>query len=225
MNRLDCAGHAPAISLLAAFVLLIGASAVDARPLPHRHHAVPTTRHASVPVPVARPALELAPADTVPDSGVELSDPTLNIVSEDKLPLSYTPTIVQPARRIYCVEFARLASGIALFGDARTWWDQARNAYAQLANPAPGAVMVFATRKKMSKGHVAVVKRLVSPREVLVDHANWGRDGRIYLNAPVIDISPNNDWSLVKVWNTKAGTMGTTAYALKGFIVQRFAAN
>ena len=77
----------------------------------------------------------------------------------------------------------------------------------------------------MRSGHVAVVKRLVSPREVLVDHANWGRDGRIYLNAPVIDVSPNNDWSQVKVWNTAAGTMGTTAYSLKGFIAQRFAAN
>jgi hypothetical protein len=60
---------------------------------------------------------------------------------------------------------------------------------------------------------------------VLVDHANWGRDGRIYLNAPVIDVSPNNDWSQVKVWNVKANTMGTTAYSLKGFIAQRFASN
>lgn len=159
------------------------------------------------------------------DSGVVLSDPTLSIIAEDKQALADTPSIVRPSRRIFCVEFARLASGIALFGDAKTWWDQARTQYAQLANPAPGAVMVFASRKKMNKGHVAVVKRLVSPREVLVDHANWGRDGRIYLNAPVVDVSANNDWSMVKVWNVKANTMGTTAYSLKGFIAQKFAAN
>jgi hypothetical protein len=66
---------------------------------------------------------------------------------------------------------------------------------------------------------------VITSREVLVDHANWGRDGRIYLNAPVVDVSPNNDWSIVKVWNTKANTMGTTAYSLKGFIAQRFASN
>ena len=40
-----------------------------------------------------------------------------------------------------------------------------------------------------------------------------------------MDVSPNNDWSLVKVWNVQANKMGTTAYSLKGFIAQRFAAN
>jgi surface antigen len=159
------------------------------------------------------------------DSGVELSDPTLSIVAEDKMAMVETPSIIRPARHVYCVEFARLASGIALFGDAKTWWGQAHAQYAQITNPAPGAVMVFAARRNMRAGHVAVVKKLVSAREVLVDHANWGRDGRIYLNAPVVDVSPNNDWSQVKVWNTRANTMGTTAYSLKGFIAQRFAAN
>jgi hypothetical protein len=179
-----------------------------------------------VPLPVARPVLDAGITDPgLTDSGVVLSDPTLSIVAEDKQVLADTPTIVRPARHVFCVEFARLASGIALFGDARTWWDQAHAQYAQLVNPAPGAVMVFAGRKSMRAGHVAVVKRLVGPREVLVDHANWGRDGSIYLNAPVIDVSPNNDWSQVKVWNVKANTMGTTAYSLKGFIAQRFASN
>lgn len=227
MKRLDCAGHAPAISLLAALALLFGATAADAKPTAHRHHAVNAhhSRSAAVPVPMPRPALDLADATPAADTGVQLSDPTLSIIAADKPAMSYTPSIVRPARRIYCVEFARLASGIALFGDAKTWWDQARSVYAQLTNPAPGAVMVFASRRTMRAGHVAVVKKLVSAREVLVDHANWGRDGRIYLNAPVIDVSPNNDWSVVKVWNTKAGVMGTTAYNLKGFITQRFAAN
>jgi hypothetical protein len=159
------------------------------------------------------------------DTGVELSDPTLSIVAEDKSAAVETPSIIRPARHVYCVEFARLASGIALFGDAKTWWGQARAQYAQLTNPAPGAVMVFASRRNMKAGHVAVVKKVITSREVLVDHANWGRDGRIYLNAPVVDVSPNNDWSIVKVWNTKANTMGTTAYSLKGFIAQRFASN
>lgn len=159
------------------------------------------------------------------DSGVVLADPSFSIISDDQVARAETPTVVRPGRRIYCVEFARLASGIALFGDARTWWDQARAAYAQLTNPSPGSVMVFAGRKTMRSGHVAVVKKVLSPREVLIDHANWGRDGKIYLNAPVVDVSANNDWSLVKVWNVQAGKLGTTAYNLKGFITQRFAAN
>jgi hypothetical protein len=228
MKRLDCAGRASAISLFAALAIVFGATAAEAHHPSHRHNAVPIThsRHAAIAVRMARPLpdSEVGTPDLT-NSGVVLSDPTLSIVSEDKTAQADTPAIVRPNRRIYCVEFARLASGIALFGDAKTWWGQANKAYAQLANPAPGAVMVFSGRKTMRSGHVAVVKRLVGPREVLVDHANWGRDGRIYLNAPVIDVSPNNDWSQVKVWNTVAGTMGTTAYSLKGFIAQRFASN
>ena len=228
MNRLDCAGPASAISLLAALAILFGATAADARTPSHRHHAVSSThsRHAAVPLPVVRPLPDVGiSAPSLVDSGVVLSDPTISIVAEDQPAIAETPSIIRPARHVYCVEFARLASGISLFGDAKTWWDQARAQYAQLTNPTAGAVMVFASRRNMRAGHVAVVKKLVGPREVLVDHANWGRDGRIYLNAPVIDISLNNDWSLVKVWNTKAGIMGTTAYSLKGFIAQRFAAN
>jgi CHAP domain len=225
MIRLDCAGRASAISLLAIFVAVLGAHPAEAR---SHHHRAAVQHGFAVPVPAARPLPDSSLADpTLQDSGVVLSDPTLSIISDDKVASADTPTptIVHPGRRVYCVEFARLVSGIALFGDARTWWDQARNAYAQLTNPTAGAVMVFAGRKSMRKGHVAVVKRVVSSREVLVDHANWGRDGSIYLNAPVVDVSPNNDWSRVKVWNTRAGTMGTTAYALKGFIAQRFAVN
>ncbi len=217
MLHLDCAGRASAICLLASLVVIFGAQTADARKAPHR---------AFVPVPLARPLQDSSLTEpSLKESGVVLSDPTLSIISEDKVAAVDTPTIVRPGRHIYCVEFARLVSGIALFGDARTWWDQARKAYAQLTNPAPGAVMVFAGRKSMRSGHVAVVKRVVSRREVLVDHANCGRDGKIYLNAAVVDVSANNDWSQVKVWNTRAGTMGNTAYALKGFIAQRFATN
>ena len=232
MNRLDCAGRASAISLLAALVVLFGMNSAEARKASHhtpRHvvHGVMAakgTRH-TAPVPMARPQMTALAEDPIPQQpAVALSEPTLSIISDDKIAAAETPTVVHPGRRIYCVEFARLASGIALFGDARTWWDQARAAYAQLTNPAAGAVMVFAGRKTMRSGHVAVVKRVISNREVLIDHANWGRDGSIYLNAPVVDISRNNDWSVVKVWNFRTNQMGTTPYNLRGFIAQRFAA-
>ena len=223
MKRLDCAGRASAISLFAALAIVFGATAAEAHHPSHRQNAVPTThsRYAAIPVPMARPLPDSEVSNPeLTDSGVVLSDPTLSIVSEDKPARAETPAIVRPNRRIYCVEFARLASGIALFGDAKTWWDQANKAYAQLANPAPGAVMVFSGRKTMRSGHVAVVKRLVGPREVLVDHANWGRDGRIYLNAPVIDVSAANDWSEVRVFNTPVGQMGSSVYPIKGFVTR-----
>ena len=39
------------------------------------------------------------------------------------------------------------------------------------------------------RAHVAVVRRLVTPREIRVDHANWLNDGAIYVNDPVVDVS------------------------------------
>ena len=210
MIRLDCAGRASATSLLTAIAVSLCITPAFARP----HH------HASVPVPIARPSL-VVPQTPVADNGVSLSDPVLSIVSEEDevaAATADTPIIVKPARRIYCVEFARLLSGIAIFGDARTWWNKAKSYYAQAASPSAGSVMVFATRKKMRLGHVAVVRRIVSDREIRVDHANWMRDGRLYLNAPVIDVSRNNDWSRVRVWNTRDGLMGSNTYTIKGFI-------
>ena len=59
-----------------------------------------------------------------------------------------------------------------------------------------------------SRGHLAVVREVVSPREIRVDHANWLDDGAIYLNDPVADVSPDNDWSAVRVWNIKTGAWG-----------------
>jgi hypothetical protein len=68
------------------------------------------------------------------------------------------------------------------------------------------------------RAHVAIVRRLVTTREIRIDHANWLNDGAIYVNDPVIDVSADNDWSRVKVWNIRSGTWGTKTYALRGFI-------
>ena len=129
-----------------------------------------------------------------------------------------TPTIVRAARRLSCVPFARALSGIDIRGNAKTWWTKAKGLYAKLTTPKAGAVMVFAGTKHLRLGHVAVVKEIVSAREVRVDHANWGNDGKIYLNSPVIDVSARNDWSEVRVWNTRLGVLGSHTYRLSGFI-------
>ncbi len=59
---------------------------------------------------------------------------------------------------------------------------------------------------------------IVSPRKILIDHANWLDDGAVYVNDPVIDVSDNNDWTVVKVWNIRSGSWGTKVYKVQGFI-------
>ena len=206
MIHLDCARRVSAISLAAILILSAGSAAARSR--------------AQIPVPTPKPSLF---SSNIGDAGaaagvITTVEPTLNIISEDPQPASDTPTFVRSLRHIYCVEFARIRSGIAIFGDAKTWWDHAKGQYARGADPLPGAVMVFAATRKMTLGHVAVVKRIVSNREVIVDHANWRRDGNIYLNAPVIDVSANNDWSKVRVFDARGGQMGSNVYPIKGFV-------
>ena len=70
-----------------------------------------------------------------------------------------------------CVPFARQVSGIQIFGDAWTWWNQASGRYAEGATPKVGAVLVFRPYGVMKLGHVAVVSRIVSDRILMVTHA------------------------------------------------------
>ncbi len=75
----------------------------------------------------------------------------------------------------------------------------------------------------MRYGHVAVVARVVSSREVLVDHANWaphrghGR-GQVSKMVAVTDVSAGNDWTEVRVWNASTRDFGTRTYPTYGFI-------
>jgi surface antigen len=120
-----------------------------------------------------------------------------------------------------CVPYARARSGITLAGDAWQWWDAAAGRYERGAAPRPGSVLVIGRTGRMRSGHVAVVARVVGRREVLVDHANWATGaarGRIMTNQRVVDVSPGNDWSLVRVWYPPIGALGTTAYPARGFV-------
>ena len=117
--------------------------------------------------------------------------------------------------RVWCVPFARNASGVQIRGDAHTWWAKAKGEYGRGAAPRAGAVMSFAATKGMTRGHVAVVSRVVSPREVLIDHANWVRN-KVSLGMSVIDVSARGDWSAVRVMSSP-GQYGKT-YPVNGFI-------
>jgi surface antigen len=127
-------------------------------------------------------------------------------------------TMTVPEKPISCVPFARDHSGIDIHGDAYTWWDQAEGRYRKSAAPSGGAVMVLAGYAGPSHAHVAVVRRIVSSREIRVDHANWLNNGAIFLDDPVADISPNNDWSQVLVWNVQTHGWGIHTYNVRGFI-------
>jgi hypothetical protein len=119
---------------------------------------------------------------------------------------------------LQCVPYARDHSSVKLYGDAWTWWDKAAGKFPREATPETGAVMVLTGYAGPERGHVAVVRSLVSSREIRVDHANWLGDGGVYLDDPVWDVSANNDWSAIKVWNVKTAAWGVRIYPVQGFI-------
>jgi surface antigen len=123
-----------------------------------------------------------------------------------------------------CVPFARLVSGIQIFGDAWTWWNQAAGKYQTGFVPKAGAVLCFRPSGRMRLGHVAVVSQVLTDRVIQISHANWsmidGDRGHVERNVTVVDVSPNGDWSQVKVWNDPSHDLGTTVYPTYGFIYQ-----
>ncbi|MEH3047978.1 CHAP domain-containing protein [Sphingomonas adhaesiva] len=121
-----------------------------------------------------------------------------------------------------CVPFAREASGIQIYGDAWTWWDQAEGRYRRGHRPRVGAVIVFSRSGQLKLGHVAVVSRIVEKRVVMLTHANWSRldgaRGHAEQDVTLHDVSPANDWSQVKVWYRDRDGLGSSVYPVEGFI-------
>ncbi len=124
---------------------------------------------------------------------------------------------------LQCVTYAREVTGLNIKGDAWKWWEAAQGVYDRGRTPKEGSVLVFNRQGRMSHGHVAVVRKVVSSRELLIDHANWapvrtaGR-GKVTEAVPVIDVSPKNDWSQVRVWYDPSSSFGDRAYKTQGFI-------
>jgi surface antigen len=141
------------------------------------------------------------------DAPLLARDPGRNVVEEEN------------QKPLQCVPFARDHSDVKIYGDAWTWWDQAAGKFQRDSLPQSGAILVLAGYAGPERGHLAVVQKIISPREIRVDHANWLDDGSIYLNDPVADVSTDNDWSAVKVWNIKTGAWGGNIYPVQGFIL------
>jgi hypothetical protein len=133
-------------------------------------------------------------------------------------PDTFSNARIERARpRLECVAYARRESGIYLFGDAWSWWDQAPGRYGRGAAPQPGAVLVF-RRHRGSPGHVAVVRNVINARVIVVDHADWLNDGNVHKSTPVTDVSERGDWSALRVFYSPGGAWGARVYAAYGFI-------
>ena len=143
------------------------------------------------------------------------------------------PDLSQPAQALsmawdkvnsgwQCAQFARLFSGIDIRGDAWSWWEKATGRYAKGFTPQQGSVLVFRPSGAMRLGHVAVVSQVLTERIIQVTHANWsligGKRGQVENDVTVVDVSPQGDWSQVKVWYDPKGSLGTTTYPTYGFV-------
>jgi len=166
---------------------------------------------------VERTKAELTPREITPGPMTEMDAPPPHLPVVTAVA---PPSVERPLRRLFCVEYARMRSGLAVFGDARHWWDRAKNLYARVSHPVEEAVMVFAGSKRLKRGHVAVVTDIVSPREIIVDQANWQNKGEIDHATPVLDVSRANDWSRVRVWDIPSGAFGSRVYPISGFIAK-----
>ena len=128
------------------------------------------------------------------------------------------------AQGLQCAQFARLFTGIQIFGNAATWWGQAMGRYARGFTPESGSVLVFRASGIMRDGHVAVVSHVLTDRIIQVTHANWsvisGHRGQVEKDVTVVDVSPDGDWSQVKVWYDPSHNLGNTVYPTYGFIYQ-----
>ena len=124
------------------------------------------------------------------------------------------------ASYLNCVQYVKQVSSIEISGNAWMWWNNAKGRYNIGHRPARNSVLVFQRTKSMSAGHVAVVREVVDRRTILIEHANWtprnGMKGRVSTEL-VEDVSPNNDWTSVRVMHKPSMSFGKP-YATNGFI-------
>jgi hypothetical protein len=152
-------------------------------------------------------------------SGVRVGIPGPYVEQDGKGEALSGPPRIIPAPPMSCVPFARARSGINVQGDAHMWWSAAADAgYRETSRPEVGGVIVIRIGDNGDRGHVAYVKRIGNSREIYVDHANWHGRNEVAVDIPIIDVSPNNDWSEVKVFWVDSGQMGARSYSVEGFI-------
>lgn len=140
-----------------------------------------------------------------------------DVVNEGSLSeaISNAKSLRAKGKKVWCVPFARDASGVEIRGNAGTWWNKAKGIYERGREPEVGAVMAFSSTRSLPMGHVAVVSEVVSDREILIDHANWS-PSKISLGMKVVDVSDKGDWTAVRVASN--GSSLGRIYRIDGFI-------
>ncbi|WP_424812144.1 CHAP domain-containing protein [Roseococcus sp. YIM B11640] len=123
---------------------------------------------------------------------------------------------------ISCVPYARSITGMEISGNGRDWWENSAGRYARGQRPRVGSILSFPGSGGMRSGHVAVVSRVVQPRMIEIDHANWGgpgiRRGSVMHNVRVIDVSSDNSWTRVRVQVGYDSSTFGREYPTDGFI-------
>ena len=145
----------------------------------------------------------LAPAEAAAEEAVTIEEPRVHRLSA----------------RLQCVPYARDMSGVEIRGNAVNWWQSAAGKYDRVKAPEDGSVIVMRGYRNASRGHVAVVRHVLSERSIIIDHANWLNSGEVTVNVPVVDVSPRNDWTQVRVWHIPTQTWGMRVYTVQGFIL------
>jgi hypothetical protein len=118
---------------------------------------------------------------------------------------------------VECAPFARALTGVQLSGAAADWWPEAEGRYTRSQTPEVGSLLIFRRSARLPSGHVAVVSRVLSRRQIMVIQANWVHH-RVTADQPVIDSSARGDWSAVRAWWPPTGQMGSADYPAFGFI-------
>ena len=132
--------------------------------------------------------------------------------------LVLSPIAIPAANAQDCVRVVRSISDFSLQGDAWMWWNRAEGRYARDHVPSDGSVLVFKRAGRMQRGHVSLVSNIIDRRTIEVDHS-W-LDGRgLRRGMRVLDVSPRNDWSMVRVWHEPTAQLGMRVYPTYGFIL------
>lgn len=127
-----------------------------------------------------------------------------------------------PHRVIECVGFIHLATNFQIHGNAKDWWVRAAAKHYERGHvPEVASVLSFKPSGTMVLGHVALVKKLIDDRTILIDHAHWGSSG-ITRNITVVDVSRHNNWSKVRVSILHHPDLFGRVYPTNGFIYPRF---
>lgn len=189
----------------------------------------PAARPATAQAPAARPAAAQAPATRPRQiAPQEQAQAALLTPVAARIPMAGPGTPILPVAQtsgLSCVPFARMATGMNVSGDARMWWHNAAGTYARGQAPERGSILAFMSSGSMSRGHVAVVSRVVNPRTIQIDHANWAgpgiRRGAVMRGVTVVDVSDRNDWTSVRVQVGHGPDSFGRTYPTHGFIYNR----